>query len=95
MSDPKPAIDQRAEFLGLLPAYVNDLLDQADTQRMERALQQHPEWQHDVVFDHLWKEALQTHELDLDMAKEWLVFERRLEQEGLIDAKLDSKQHDN
>jgi anti-sigma factor RsiW len=99
VSDPKPAIHQRAEFLDLLPAYVNGLLGQADSHRMEHALQQYPEWRHDVVFDQMWKEALQSHMPELDMQQEWLVFERRLEIAGLIDTKLDNnldiKQHDN
>ena len=91
MSDPTQPMNERAEFLGLLPAYMNGLLDEADSQRMKQALQQHPEWQHDVAFDQLLSEAMLSHQPKLSQQEAWLMFKRRLEQEGL----LNTRQHDN
>lgn len=91
MSDPMLHITQQAEFLSLLPGYLNGLLGPADTQRMEQALQQHPQWRHDLAFDQLWKQAMQSHQPKLDEETAWLMFRKRLEQDNL----LPPHQHDN
>lgn len=88
MSDPISPITDRAEFLGLLPGYLNGLLDETDRQRMDKAQQQHPEWQNDIVFDQLWKEAMQNHKSKLDNEEAWLMFKEQLVQADLIKRQL-------
>lgn len=84
MSEGLNPITTRAEFASLLPGYLNGLLGAADTQRMERALQQHPQWRHDLEFDGLWKQTMQSHQPKLDEETAWFMFKKRLEQENLL-----------
>lgn len=91
MSDAMTPITEEAEFLSLLPGYLNGSLGTTDTQRMEHALQQHPDWQHELAFDQIWKQAMQSHQPKLDSEQAWLMFKEQLVQAELIKRKLRCK----